>query len=116
MADKEQGPVDASEQTGSDDEGGSILDNGGIDVDARAGRSLGIDFTEEPDEETKQQLLREREERLDPDNRPETAEVDNTERTFDPATGEFSDSETHDRSEPRFSDLENPNNPEHDKD
>jgi hypothetical protein len=35
----------------------------------------------------------ERERRLDPDNRPENAEVDNTERDFDTTTGQFTDHE-----------------------
>ena len=35
----------------------------------------------------------EREERLDPDNRPENAEVDNTDRDFDTTTGQFTDHE-----------------------
>ena len=101
---------------GSGDEGGSILDDGGIDTDARAGRSLGIDPQKEPDEATKQEMDAERERRLDPDNRPEGAEVDNTERTFDHDRGRFTDSEGYDESEPpKFSDPENPNtNPNED--
>ena len=52
----------------------------------------------------------EREKRLDPDNRPEGAEVDNTERTFDVDRGQFTDSEDYDESEPApFSDPEDPN-------
>ena len=35
----------------------------------------------------------ERKERLDPDNRPEHAEVDNTDRDFDSTTGQFTDHE-----------------------
>jgi hypothetical protein len=35
----------------------------------------------------------EREKRLDPDNRPENAEVDNTDRDFDTTTGQFTDHE-----------------------
>ena len=35
----------------------------------------------------------ERKERLDPDNRPENAEVDNTDRDFDSTTGQFTDHE-----------------------
>lgn len=91
-------------------QGGSILDHGGVDADARAGRSLGIDPDKEPDEATKQEIAEERERRLDPENRPETAEVDNTERTFDHERGRFTDAEDYDPSEPPvFSDPENPN-------
>jgi hypothetical protein len=92
---------------------GTILDGGGIDTDARAGRSLGIDPAQEPDEQTKQEIDAERERRLDPDNRPDGAEVDNTDRTFDHDRGQFTDSEGYDESEPpRFSDPEDPNNPD----
>lgn len=73
-------------------DGGSILD-GGIDTDARAGRSQGIDPGAEPDEETQQEIERTREERLAPENRPDGAEVDNTPRTFDTDRGMFTDSE-----------------------
>jgi hypothetical protein len=94
-------------------EGGSILDDGGINVDERAGRSLGIDPYKEPDDETKREIEAERERRLHPDNRPEGAEVDNTERTFDHERGKFTDSEDYDRSEPpRYSDPEDPNTPD----
>src|SRR6478735_2501982 len=97
------------------DEGGSILDDGGIDTDERAGRSLGIEPGKEPDDETKQDMEEERERRLDPDNRPDGAEVDNTERTFDVDRGQFTDSEDYDESEPApFSDPEDPNKSEDD--
>ncbi len=43
-------------------------------------------------EEQVEEIEHTREERLDPENRPENAEVDNTKRTFDPARGEFTDS------------------------
>lgn len=106
------------QETGSDDhgsarEGGSILDEGGIDTDARAGRSLGIDPNAEPDDRTKQEIEEERQRRLHPENRPDGAEVDNTGRTFDTERGQFTDSEAYDDGEPpRYSDPEDPNNPE----
>jgi hypothetical protein len=97
------------------DEGGSILDDGGIDTDERAGRSLGIEPEAKPDEETQKEIEGEREERLDPDNRPENAEVDNTPREFDVERGQFTDSEDYDESEPApFSDPEDPNNSDND--
>lgn len=93
-----------------ENETGSILDDGGIDTDARAGRSMGIDPSKEPDEETKQEIDAERDRRLDPENRPDGAEVDNTDRTFDSERGRFTDSEEYDKSdEPKFTDAENPN-------
>ena len=92
------------------DEGSSILDDGGIDTDERAGRSLGIEPNKEPDDETKQEMEEVRQERLDPDNRPDGAEVDNTGRTFDHERGQFTDSDDYDESEPApFKDPENPN-------
>jgi hypothetical protein len=97
-------------------EGSSILDDGGIDTDERAGRSLGIEPNAEPDDDTKQEMEEERERRLDPDNRPDGAEIDNTDRTFDVERGQFTDSEDYDESEPApFSDPEDPNNPDNDE-
>ena len=58
---------------------------------------------EQPDQE---QVLQEREERLDPDNRPDNVEVDNTDRTFDPETGFFEDREEHDSAPKQFVDEE----------
>ena len=55
-----------------------------------------------PDAPTGEQLESERAERLDPENRPDGAEVDNTEREFDPEKGMFTDSEGHDEAEKKF--------------
>ena len=101
----------ATDDNRSREERGTILDDGGIDTDARAGRSLGIDPDKEPDDQTKKEIEEERERRLDPANRPDAAEVDNTERTFDETRGKFTDAEDYDENEPpRFVDPENPNN------
>ena len=71
----------------------------------------GIDPTAEPDEDTVKEIEEERDKRLDPENRPENAEVDNTPRTFDVEHGKFTDSDDYDESEPApFSDPEDPNN------
>jgi hypothetical protein len=108
---------DDKESSDSGENSGSILDDGGIDTDERAGRSLGIEPGKEPDEDTKQDIEEERERRLDPDNRPDGAEVDNTDRTFDHERGQFTDSEEYDESDPApFSDPEDPNNSENDTD
>jgi hypothetical protein len=45
------------------------------------------------DDVPEDELEKEREERLDPDNRPENTEVDNSQRTFNPETGVFEDSD-----------------------
>jgi hypothetical protein len=107
MSDAQHG----TEQGESGTEGGTILDGGGIDTDARAGRSLGIDPNQEPDDQTKQEMEEERRRRLDPENRPDGAEVDNMDRTFDHDRGQFTDSPDYDESEPPvFKDPEDPNN------
>lgn len=69
------------------------------DTDERAGASQGIDTTSEPDEQTKEEMEEERQRRLDPDNRPEAAEVDNTQRDFDVDAGKFTDRDDYDESE-----------------
>ena len=110
MSDADDHADEKSSDTDDSKDEGSILDDGGIDTDERAGRSLGIDTQAEPDEDTKKEMEEEREKRLDPDNRPEGAEIDNTERTFDVDRGQFTDSEDYDDSEPPpFADPEDPN-------
>ena len=51
------------------------------------------DDGQELSQEQVDEIEAEREERLDPDNRPENAEVDNTDRDFDTTTGQFTDHE-----------------------
>ena len=46
-----------------------------------------------PDEEEQKEIEEERERRLDPENRPAGAEVDNTDRTFDHDEWKFDDGE-----------------------
>src|SRR4029078_247810 len=46
-----------------------------------------------PDEEEQKEIAEERERRLDPENRPEGSEVDNTNRTFDEDEWKFEDDE-----------------------
>lgn len=72
--------------TNPDDDKKSIA----VDTDERLeGRDDERDFDDIPEEE----LKKERDERLAPENRPDTAEVDNSDRTFNPETGLFEDSE-----------------------
>jgi hypothetical protein len=49
-----------------------------------------------------EEIEAEREERLDPENRPENAEVDNTQRDFDAEKGTFTDRDDYDEVEPKF--------------
>jgi hypothetical protein len=60
---------------------------------SESSESTGPDASGEVSEQDKEQIEKERQERLDPDNRPDNAEVDNSDRDFDPRTGEFEDSE-----------------------
>jgi hypothetical protein len=54
------------------------------------------------DPEDEAEIEEDRQERLDPDNRPDNVEVDNTDRDFDPEKGMFTDSEGYDEAEERF--------------
>ena len=49
-----------------------------------------------------EEIEAEREERLNPDNRPEGAEVDNTDREFDAEKGMYTDSEGYEQAEEKF--------------
>lgn len=77
----------------TDEQGDSIIARGGVDTDARAGRSMGIDLNGPPPGMTEEEVEAERERRLDPANRPEGAEVDNTGRNFDVERGEYTDTD-----------------------
>ena len=48
-------------------------------------------FTQQPPDDVVEQIEEERERRLDPENRPDGAEVDNTHRDFDSEAGMFTD-------------------------
>jgi hypothetical protein len=54
------------------------------------------------DPDDAEEIEADRQERLDPDNRPDGAEVDNTDRQFDAEKGLFEDSEGYERAEERF--------------
>lgn len=59
-----------------------------VDVDSRVDQGFSVDDMDVTDEEA-EQLEKEREERLDPENRPTNAIVDNTQRKFDVESGEY---------------------------
>ncbi len=97
----------ASESEGGQEEG-NILERG-IDTDERAGRSQGIDPQAVPDEETKEEFEEERQRRLDPENRPDNVEVDNTQRDFDVDRGMFTDRDEYAEDAPKpYADPEDP--------
>ena len=58
--------------------------------------SAGLPKKEDVPQETIESIEADREERLDPDNRPENTQVDNTERQFDGEAGMFTDDENYD--------------------
>jgi hypothetical protein len=70
-----------------------------IDIEDAGGREL-RDVDEKPPDDEVKEIEEERERRLDPENRPDDAQVDNTERTFDSDTGFFTDSEEYDENAP----------------
>jgi hypothetical protein len=49
-----------------------------------------------------EKIEEEREQRLDPDNRPDNVEVDNTDRDFDAEKGMFTDDDDYDQAEAKF--------------
>jgi hypothetical protein len=51
---------------------------------------------------TPEEIEEERARRLDPDNRPERAEVDNTQRDFDPEKGMYTDAEGYESAPKKF--------------
>jgi hypothetical protein len=70
-------------------------------------RAPGVGSTRQPgaDPEDEAEIEEERERRLDPDNRPDNVEVDNTQRDFDVEKGMFEDSEGFEEAEERFPPL-----------
>lgn len=76
--------------TGADDAPADDSQDDGQDEAVRGTADPGRKFREmEVSEDEKREIAEERERRLDPANRPEGAEVDNTDRTFE--DGEFKD-------------------------
>jgi hypothetical protein len=70
-------------------------------VSGEAGEESG---TRQPgaDPEDAEEIEQERQERLDPENRPDGAEVDNTDREFDAEKGLYTDSEGYEQAEEKF--------------
>lgn len=101
---------DVQESHEHDEQGADVAQGGeasadvqGVELDPDDGnKSIAVDTTERLEGRDEQQdfddipeeeLEEERQKRLDPDNRPDNAEVDNSKRDFDPETGLFEDSE-----------------------
>lgn len=81
---------DEANQT--DDDGANAIDTSGskmkVEVESRIDAAQEAGDHEGTDEEN-EQAEQDRKERLDPENRPVNAEVDNTQRGFDGETSEF---------------------------
>jgi hypothetical protein len=63
----------------------------GVPEEERESGTAGLPDKDNVPEETIESIEAERQERLDPENRPDNAEVDNSERTFDADAGKFTD-------------------------
>lgn len=102
MSDEHDADTAASTETEPDestdettDESGGSGDSDGSDESARLTKEQAMGQEEVP-EDKQQAIEEEREKRLDPDNRPDNAEVDNSDRDFDVQSGQFTDHETDD--------------------
>jgi len=62
----------------------------------RESGTAGLPDEDDVPEETLEDIQGDRKERLDPDNRPDGAEIDNTPRTFDSGAGMFTDNPDYD--------------------
>ena len=87
------------ERLDSDDRGTYDLENDGIPEEERESGTAGLPDKDSVPEETIESIEAERKERLDPDNRPDNVEVDNTQRTFDADAGKFTDRDDYDENE-----------------
>lgn len=94
-AEAQGGEAQGGEAQGADVQGVNLNPDDGkksIEVDTHERlehKAEAPDFDELPEEE----LEKERQQRLDPDNRPDNVEIDNSKRDFNPETGLFEDSE-----------------------
>ena len=74
------------------------------DVGPVSGEAEEESGTKQPgaDPADEEEIEADRQERLDPENRPDGAEVDNTDREFDAEKGLYTDSEGYDEAEEKF--------------
>lgn len=99
--DTSAGTSSAADEDGSERAGDSDSGPDSEDGQFEAGS------TKQPgaDPEDAEEIEKERQQRLDPQSRPDNAEVDNTDRDFDPTKGKFADSEGYEETPSRFPDL-----------
>ena len=100
MSEQETPSEPESEHTTRTEDGGVQ-----IDIEDAGGREL-RDVDEKPPDDEVQAIEDERERRLDADNRPDHAEVDNTHRDFDSSVGMFTDSDDYDGADQRYAPAE----------
>ena len=97
--DDEQDSGDDDQDSGDDDQDSGDEDQDGpsaevVEVAPDPERTgMHIEKPERADSLSAEELEKIRQERLDPENRPDNVEVDNTQRTFDTETGKFTDSD-----------------------
>ena len=80
--------------------------------DQRESGTAGLPDEDEVPDETIEEIDSDRAERLDPDNRPDGAEVDNTPRTFDSGAGMFTDNPDYDKNDRPYAGEEDSGPPE----
>jgi len=100
-AEGQSATADKKPETGADIEEGEVHGDASqleTDVEQRIDEagSASDDDGDKADDVDEEQIEKERQERLDPENRPKNAEVDNSARDFDIASGQFTD---HDKDE-----------------
>jgi hypothetical protein len=78
----------------------------------RESGTAGLPEEDEVPDETLEEIETDRSERLDPDNRPDGAEVDNTPRTFDAGAGMFTDNPDYDKDSRPYAGEEDSGPPE----
>jgi hypothetical protein len=98
------------------DRGTYDIESDGVPAEERESGTAGLPDKDAVPDETIEEIERERAERLDPENRPDDAEVDNTQRTFDSGAGKFTDADDYDESDRPFLTEEGVAPPAPDKD
>jgi hypothetical protein len=106
---------DPDKRIGSD-RGTYDIEHDGVSSEERQSGTAGLPTQDDVPPETMEQIEKDRAERLDPENRPEGAEIDNTDRTFDSGAGKFTDDDEYDSSERPFVTEEGVAPPAPDKD
>lgn len=78
------------------------IENEGQTGAERGSGTAGLPSKDDIPDETIDEIERERAERLDPANRPDATEVNNTGRTFDSGAGKYTDNPDYDESDRPF--------------